>query len=76
MPKKMRSDFNHYLTLKGVKAYAMALDFNQKWAYGYGYGYENQKLANKRAMQECINNTLAYKVEADCIIAYEGNTKK
>lgn len=60
--------FDHYLSLPGKKAFAMAKDSNQRWSYAIGQSPSSQSTADAQALGCCERGREHYGVQARCSI--------
>lgn len=64
-----------YLEQPEMKAFALAREGKERWAYGYGYGYSDQDSADRRALDECETYREMKSITADCTIIMRGDIR-
>lgn len=69
------AEFEKYLVLPDVKAFAVAIDASGSWACGYGYGSQTIEHAEKIALAECEKSVRKHLVEAACEVIALGKSK-
>jgi hypothetical protein len=61
-------NYKEYVDTEGYKAFAIAMDEDTSYALGESYNQEDEKIASKKALNECKKNKKKYDTENICVL--------